>query len=289
MKKAVLTGASGFLGNYVLNELSINSVFTYAVVRSDSARISRVNEGKYIKPVWLDIKNINSLENYIGDKIDVFYHLAWSGGRDDYNEQLKNIDYTVSAVYTAKKLGAGQFIVTGSQAELGIYDDTADEEHICNPDTAYGVCKLACYEILRALCKKLDIKLTWARVFSVYGEGDNPDTLISYLKRCFKNRETPELTSGIQTWNFLHASDAARALYLLFEKGKGGLYNIAHTENKPLKEFVIEARDVLAPDSELNFANETQKGVVRLWPNIDRIIRELNWKPQIEFREGINY
>lgn len=286
MKTAILTGGTGFLGCWLLKELVNNNVFVYVIVRKNSKRLDRLNGILGIEVIELDMDEICELPNYV-KAADVFYHLAWEGERNNFISQMKNITTSVNAMQIAHKLGVKQFIVTGSQAEYGICNEQVDENYPVNPNTAYGACKLACYNILMTLSKQIDLPLTWARVFSVYGEGDNPNTLISYLFKCFNENEIPKLTKGNQMWDFLHGKDAASALYLLGKKNKFGIYNLAYGESRPLKEFIIEARDLIKPNSKLDFALDTSPNTVELRANVNKIKNELEWKPLVSFKEGI--
>ncbi|WP_181586780.1 NAD(P)-dependent oxidoreductase [Paenibacillus taichungensis] len=288
METAVVTGGTGFLGFGLLSELVRKGIFVYVVVRENSKRLKRLHGIEGIQIIEMDMKNISNLGSYVKN-IDVFYHLAWEGERNDFSGQMKNIGQTVEAMQVASQLGAKQFIVTGSQAEYGIIcNEKINENTPTNPNTAYGACKLACYQILSCLAKQIGISLTWVRVFSVYGEGDNPNTLISYLFKCFSDGKTPELTSGEQFWDFLYLNDAANALYLLGEQKKEGLYNLASGDNRPLKEFILEVREVISPDSNLIFNANLGKEVVQLRADVGKVQRELNWKPQTCFNEGIS-
>ncbi|WP_312701300.1 NAD(P)-dependent oxidoreductase [Sedimentibacter sp.] len=286
MNTAILTGGTGFLGNWVLRELVNNGIFVYTVVRKDSRRRERLEGIKNIEIIELDMDEIYQLPMYVKNA-DVFYHLAWEGGRNDFPSQIRNISCSVKAMYAACEIGVRQFVLTGSQAEYGICNAKVDENYPTNPNTAYGACKLACYNILHTLSEQLSLPLTWVRVFSVYGEGDNPNTLISYLLRCFKNNEIPMLTEGNQLWDFLYVKDAAEALYLLGEKGSSGTYNLAYGESRPLKEFFLEARNIINPNIEMNFNLELPSSNVELNANIDKIKNELGWKPITKFEYGI--
>ena len=286
MKTAILTGGTGFLGFWLLKELIENNVFVYAVVRRNSKRRKRLNELTGIEIIELNMDEISRLPFYV-HSADTFYHLAWEGGRNDFSSQAKNIQCSVDAMEAARRIGIKQFIMTGSQAEYGICHREMAEETPGNPNTAYGACKLASFQILDVLSKQINLPLTWVRVFSVYGEGDSPNTLISYLTKCFMDGSTAVLTSGNHLWDFLYAKDAAVALYLLGMKKKSGTYNLAFGESRPLKEFVMEARDLLCPDADLIFESGVPYSGTELNANVDKIKRELGWSPQTMFNAGI--
>jgi nucleoside-diphosphate-sugar epimerase len=287
MKTAILTGGTGFLGFWLLKELIENNVFVYVIVRKNSKRRKRLNELSGIEVIELNMDEISQLPSCI-HSADAFYHLAWEGGRNDFSFQVKNIQYSVDAMEAALRIGIKQFIMTGSQAEYGICHEEMSEETPVNPITAYGVCKLASFQILDVLSKQIKLPLTWVRVFSVYGEGDNPNTLISYLLKCFRENSTPHLTSGNHLWDFLYAKDAAVALYLLGNKKISGTYNLAFGESRPLKEFIMEARDLLRPDANLIFESDVPYLGVELNANVGKIKRELGWFPQTMFKSGIS-
>jgi len=288
MKTAILTGSTGFLGHWLLKELIEQDVFVYALCRKKSSRISRLKGLKNIKIIEIDMEDISTLHEYI-ETADTFYHLAWEGDRDDFIEQTKNIKDSINAMLVAKKIGVKQFIMTGSQAEYGICNDKIDENHPTNPTTAYGVCKLSTYNILKLLNNQISLKFSWIRIFSVYGNDDsNNKLLISYLVNCFKENIEPILTSGEQLWDFLYAKDATYALYLVGEKQKEGIYNLAYGESKKLKEFIIDARDILNPNIKLNFGSNKNYYGVELDVNVAKLKKEIGWSPQINFKNGIS-
>ena len=286
MKTAILTGGTGFLGFWLLKELVENNVFVHVIARRNSKRLDRLKELTGINIIELDMDEIANLPSLVSSA-DVFYHLAWEGARNDFPVQARNIRYTVQAMEAAGKIGVRQFIVTGSQAEYGVCHEKISEGTPTNPDTAYGVCKLAASRILSVQSQQLGLPVTWVRVFSVYGEGDNPNTLISYLIKCFEDNVTPQLTSGKHLWDFLYAGDAANALYLLGRNNITGTYNLAHGESRPLREFVMEVRDLLYPGAYLHFESELPYNGAVLDADVDKIKKELGWMPHTRFSAGI--
>lgn len=287
MKTAILTGSTGYIGHWLLNELIENDVFVYAVCRKNSSRLSRLANLQNLEIIGLDMEHITMLPNYCGNA-DIFYHLAWEGDRNDFIAQIKNIQNATLAMQKASDIGVKQFIMTGSQAEYGICYDRVDENHSTNPNTAYGVCKLSAYLTLKVLAEQLSIPFAWVRMFSVYGNDDsNNKLLISYLVNCLKQSKEPELTDCEKLWDFLYAKDAANALYLLGNKKKTGLYNLAYGESRILKDFIIEARDLLNPNVRLKFGTNKNFNNFELNVNVDKIKIDTGWSPKTSFKEGI--
>ena len=95
------------------------------------------------------------------------------------------------------------------------------------------------------------------------------------------------MTSGEQLWDFLYAKDAANALYLIGEQKQEGVYNLGYGESRKLKDYIIEARDLLNPDIELKFGCHHDVNGVELNVNVDKLKKTTGWKPRTSFKEGI--
>jgi nucleoside-diphosphate-sugar epimerase len=240
---------------------------------------------KNVAIVELDMDEISSLNDHVSSA-DVFYHIAWEGGRNDFNTQMKNIKRSYNAFKVAEKLGAEQFICTGSQAEYGICNDIITEETPTNPVTAYGACKLATYNLLKTLSGQTAIVLTWVRIFSVYGENDNPNTLISSLFRTAELKKQITLTNCRHNWDFLYAKDAAKALFLIGEKKRGGLYNLAYGNHRPLKDFVEDIKKIIGTDLQVSYNHKIYSNI-NLKVSVKKIHRSIGWTPKTNFKEGI--
>ena len=80
MRKAIVTGANGFVGSAVVKELATNGVHVYAVVRQGARHLEKLQQLSCVNLVYCDLADYNSLAEKIADKeVDVFYHFAWAG------------------------------------------------------------------------------------------------------------------------------------------------------------------------------------------------------------------
>ena len=263
-----------------------------AIVRPESAGIDSLPSSEKIKICICDISDYESL--YGIDECDIFFHLAWgktvASARDDTDVQLKNLKCTLDAVRLAKSWNARAFIGAGSQAEYGLLNKRADDDTPTNPTSGYGIAKFSAGKMAKLLCKQLDIRFCWSRIFSVYGEHDRGHTLVMYLINTMLNGGSPELTKCEQMWDYLYSSDAARALLAIGLNGKDGqIYPIGSGECKPLKEYITEVRDSMDPNIELSF------GVREYYPHqqmflcadIRKLTADTGFVPKYSFKEGI--
>ena len=288
MKKAVITGAAGFAGYSVTRELIDRGYEVYAVLRPDSEHNKRLSGlSGNIHIFEIDQMAFDKIYRYIPDNCDEFYHLAWSGKRDDFADQVKNIDYCLEALESAGKLNCRRFIGIGSQAEYGICDIIMREDLTPHPINAYGAAKTAAMYLSKRRAEQLGMEWVWGRIFSLYGDYEPSGRMLPDLIRSLKNNKDIRLSSCEQDWDYLHVRDAARAIVLLGEKGHSGqIYNIANGSYRPLKEYVEEARSLFAYCSEIKYGDRAEP-FIALRPDVSKLIEHTGWKPVIGFSEGV--
>lgn len=295
MKNAIITGATSFLGMAVTKSLLEENIRVLAVVRPHSLHLDRLPCSKHLQIVELDMAEISTLTNMKLPHYDSFYHFAWEGvrlpARDDMLVQEQNYTNAVNAIITADSLGCGMFIGAGSQAEYGLTGSIIDENCVANPNTPYGKSKLKVCDFGLEYSKNHSIRFIWPRIFSLYGIHDSESTLImTCLKKMMKD-ETVNLSSCSKMWDYLHVSDAARAMILLGSSNNAsGIYNIASGISMPLEKFVLDMKQIADSKSRIDFGsiNEQIDGDYGFQPAVDRMKHELDWFAKISFVDGIS-
>ena len=293
MRSAVISGATGAIGRALALALCENGVQTLALVRP-KARIENLPTHPLLTLKFCALAELKSLTPERGQKFDVFYHLAWAGtageGRDDVALQIANINYTADALLAAARLGCHRFIGIGSQAEYGRTSKILTPETPAFPETAYGAAKLASGHLTRLMAKKIGLTHAWVRVLSVYGPADRAESLVSTAIREMQAGISPRLTAATQIWDFLYAKDAAKALLLLGLQAKAGkTYVLGSGNARPLREYIEEIRDAVAPNLSLQFGDIPFKEgqVMHLAADISDLTRDTGWLPQISFSDGV--
>ena len=288
MKKAVITGAAGFAGYSVTRELVDKGFEVYAVLRPGSEHNHRLcGLSEHIHLIELDQNDFDMIDQVISIDCDEFYHLAWAGKRDDFSEQVRNIDCCIKALESAGKLNCRRFIGIGSQAEYGICDTIMREDITPNPVNAYGAAKIAAMYLSKRRAEQLGIEWIWGRIFSLYGDLEPSGRMLSDLIYALKNNKDISLSSCEQQWDYLHVRDAAKAIVLLGELGHSGeIYNIANGSYRPLKEYVEEARRLFDYTGVIDYGPKADP-LVALRPDVTKIRNHTGWKPVIEFDEGV--
>ena len=293
--RVLITGATSFLGQKLLETFLNKGYHCYAIVRPESiSKIERYANHQRLHIVKSDIAAIDNWKKEVKE-CDLFYHLAWSGegavGRADPVIQEKNVKITLECMLVAAELKCKRFIFAGSQAEYGPTNDIIDEKYPCQPVIEYGKGKLKVYELCTELSKKINIEYVHCRIFSVYGEGDHTWTLVSQCVQSFLANKIIDLSSCEQLWNFLYVDDAVYMMYMLglCELSDDTRYNIASDDTRPLKEFVHEIWTLCENKGKANFGGRTGEieKAYGINPSAKKIFNTINWTPKTTFKEGI--
>ena len=289
MKNYIVTGAAGFLGcNLTERLMQEEDAHIYAVVRLNSPHNARLAPSERLTLVPADLSEYGHLDERIAEPCDVFFHLAWQGGRYDFAAQYGNIADTIGALEAAACLGCKRFICTGSQAEYGRQTALITEETCPHPACAYGAAKLATCALSRQRAADLEIEWIWGRVFSLYGRYEQEGRMLPALVAALRaGRSFALSSSGAQNWDYLYAADAADALLALSKRGRAGeIYNIANGGYRPLRDYIEEARAMIAPQCDVAYGT-ADADVFSLQPSVEKICRDTGWLATTDFEGGM--
>lgn len=294
ISRAVVTGPTGAIGTALCLELAKMGIRVYAVCRPGSHRTAAIPCYGNITVVNCDVAQLHCLSELIPDGADAFFHFAWAHtigpGRNDMGAQIQNIQYTIDAVRAAAALGCKVFLGAGSQAEYGRVEGVLTHRTPCFPENGYGMAKLCAGQMSRVEAQKLGIDHIWVRILSVYGPGDGPATMISSVARQLLAGQEPALTEGIQQWDYLYSSDAAKAFCLAAKRGVSGkVYPLGSGKALPLKVYIQQMRDAIDPALPLGFGKIPYGPlqVMQLQADISELSRDTGFAPGTEFTAGI--
>lgn len=294
MKRVIITGPTGAVGVGLIRNLIKKGIEVIAVVRPGSNRVDNIPKDPLVKVVSCALGELGKLPALVDGQVDVFYHLGWDGtygnARNNMPEQVKNIQYALSAVGVAHKLGCQKFVGVGSQAEYGRVEGVLKSDTPVQPENGYGMAKLAAGQMTRQMCFDLGMEHNWVRILSVYGPCDGENTMVMSLIRQLQQNQRPALTAGEQIWDYLYAEDAGNALMLVGSKGiDGKIYVLGSGQGRPLKEYIEEIRDEINPGAELGFGEVPygEKQVMYLVADISELTADTGFEPKVAFRDGV--
>ncbi|RXT36759.1 NAD-dependent epimerase/dehydratase family protein [Bradyrhizobium betae] len=287
-----VTGATGFLGSYVAEDL-IGQGHDVAVLLRPGTRPWRLGairdrltviEGTLDDPSALG----NGLRSFAPDAV---VHMAWRGvGNSERNskDQVRNIADTVAMADLAADAGATIFVGAGSQAEYGPYNRAIAESDEPRPTTFYGIAKLASGLMAERRCAERKLRFAWLRIFSVYGPKDNEAWLIPSLIRTLRANGHMALTGCEQRWGFLHARDAAAGVRLvLTSPAAQGIYNLGSPDAPQLRDTVRRLHELIgAGELGLGEVPYRPDQVMVLAADMTRL-EALGWRPMVDLDQGL--
>ena len=290
MRKVIVTGANGFVGSALIKELIKQGIDVIALDREGCNNMIP----KSVRFVSHELDCSEKIEEIISDRdIDVFYHFAWAGSagvaRTDTRLQLKNAQWTVDCLRLAKKMNCKRFVCAGSIMEQETIDAGFSQGNTPGLGYIYGSGKLVAHTMCMSVAAEIGMELVWAQITNAYGAGETSPRLINATIRKVIEGESPEFTAGTQNYDFVYIDDVARAFYLIGEYGHPFCHYLIGSSNpKPLKEFLLEMKESIAPNLDFLFGNVPFTGISMKLEDFDcsKTEQDTGFRAQISFAEG---
>ena len=253
MQNVIITGADGFVGSYTVEKFLNEGMNVLAIDITEKP--NRLKENDKLTYLQCDISDTEKFKTLIpADKYDTFVHFAWAGSagtaRIDYNLQMKNALTTVECMKAAKELGCTRFVCAGSIMEYEV--EAAIHTQGSHPGMAYiyGMGKHIAHCICKSVAADIGIDIVWPMITNAYGVGELSPRFVNTTIRKIINGEPLQFTAATQNYDFVYVTDVANAFYLIAKNGKPFCeYMIGSGNAKPLREFILEMQQALAPDA----------------------------------------
>lgn len=259
MQNVVITGADGFVGSNTVKYFLQQGINVLALDICDVPR--RLEKHPNLEYKSCDIADLEKLKSILCDgEYDTMVHFAWaaSAGDDrmDYNLQMKNALNTVECLKVAKEAGISRFVCAGSIMEYEV--EAAVHTQGSKPGMAYiyGMGKHIAHSMCKCVAANICIDLLWPMITNAYGVGEKSPRFVNTTLRKIIHNEPLQFTAATQNYDFVYVTDVARAFYLIALNGKPFCeYMIGSSGARPLKEFIIEMQETLAPDAKPLFGD----------------------------------
>ena len=285
--KVLLTGASGFLGHYVLDCLRRQGVETVMLGRRCPANADFAD---FVAADLLTAADLPSLVKDIG--ATHLLHLAWYTEHGKYWTSplnLRWVDVTVRLVEAFCRAGGRQVVVAGSCAEYDWPSGYCREGATpLASATLYGTAKDATRRLVMALCAQHQVACAWGRVFLPFGTGEACPRLIPSLIEVLRKKREPFGVNAASYRDFLHASDVAEGFLSLLCNAESGAYNISSGQPVQISEVVCELARLLNADPQLVLSLTGERlGEPALLVGENKMLKALGWRPALSLAQGL--
>ena len=124
MKNVIVTGANGFIGSTLVNNLLKNGAKVVAIDISFAA--PRIPDCDQVVKLEVGLDDVEKLKGLISEgEYDAMYHLAWAGvngpSKADPTVQLNNIQLGINCAQLCKGIGVKKLLCAGTVAEQAVH------------------------------------------------------------------------------------------------------------------------------------------------------------------------
>jgi nucleoside-diphosphate-sugar epimerase len=245
MKKILVTGATGFLGNYIIPYLLGKN---HKIIAT-SASEKKAKQSKWfghVDYIPFNLSDIDLTKNYFAffHQPDLLIHLAWEGLPNYKSNIHKTINFPLQSAFLKNltENGLKDLTVTGTCFEYGMKEGSLQEEMETSPTNPYGVAKNELRKYLQDLQKEILFSLKWVRLFYMYGKGQNPNSLLSQLDQALEKREKIfNMSGGQQMRDYLPVEKVAEFIVRIALQNKiEGIINCCSGIPVSVERFVNE-------------------------------------------------
>jgi dTDP-glucose 4,6-dehydratase len=301
--RLLVTGGAGFIGsNYVrmlldgslvgVSKLIILDKLTYS---GNKSNLKGLNQSDY-EFVQGDICD-SDLVSKLTKKVDSVVNFAAESHVDRSIDSSKeffqtNVIGTHTLLEAARRNNLGTFIQISTDEVYGsITEGSWDESFPLLPNSPYAASKASGDLISQAFFRTYGIDVRITRCSNNYGPYQFPEKVIPlFITNLLKNKKVPLYGDGLNVRDWLHVTDHCRGIHLVLTKGKAGdIFNIGggrELSNIELTRVILSAMG--AGEENIEKVTDRLGHDFRYSLNIEKIERDLGYKPEINFDLGIS-
>lgn len=317
MKTILITGGAGFIGSHVVR-LFVNKYPDYKIVNLDKltyagnlANLKDIENKPNYEFVKADIVDAEAMLKLFRDyQFNGVIHLAAESHVDRSIANptefvFTNVIGTVNLLNAAKEIwednSKGKLFyhistdeVYGSLGDKGMFTETTKYD----PHSPYSASKASSDHFVRAYCDTFGLPTLVSNCSNNYGSYQFPEKLIPlFIHNICNNKALPVYGKGENIRDWLWVEDHARAIDVIFHKGKiGETYNIGgHNEwtNISLIKLMCSimdrklGRETGTSEKLISYVKDRAGHDLRYAIDSTKLQKELGWVPSLQFEEGL--
>lgn len=300
--KILVTGAAGFIGSHMAENLSKNGHHVLGIDNFDSYYKRTLKEKNRDAVVasgaqFIEGDLLDNLKVLLPDDIEVIYHFAAQPGLSSQTSfdlyERNNILATQNLLNWSLSLGETfkMFINISTSSVYG-KEAIGNEENRAKPISDYGVTKLAAEQFVMAAHRIDKIPACSIRLYSVYGPRERPEKLYTKLIKAILEEKPFTLFEGSKEHerSFSYVGDIVQGLSTILQelyKCNGQIINIGNDQVYSTAMGISLVEELLGKKTKIVTQESRVGDQLKTAANINKARRILKYKPSTSFREGL--
>ncbi|MDA2934199.1 dTDP-glucose 4,6-dehydratase [Acidobacteria bacterium AH-259-D05] len=301
--KLLVTGGAGFIGSnfirYILNKSDDVHIVNFDCLNyaGNLENLSDLSSDSRYSFFRGDITSTQDVEECLSQGMDAVINFAAETHVDrsilDSAAFVRtNVEGTRVLLEACRRQKISRFIQISTDEIYGSLDETGKftEQSPVAPNSPYAASKAAADLLVRAYHKTYGMEIMVTRCCNNYGPYQFPEKLIPLMVlNALENKPLPVYGDGRHARDWIHVEDHCRALECVMMEGHPGqIYNIGSDQEKQNLEVVHQILGLLGKSPELiQFVRDRPGHDRRYAIDATFLRRELGWRPQISFEEGL--
>jgi len=305
MSKILITGADGFIGSHLTEELvkQGHKVKAFAYYNSfnswgwlDTLPKEIMNE---VEVFTGDVRDPNGVRESMKGMDEVFHLAALIAIPFSYHSPDTyvdtNIKGTLNVLQAARDLDTSRLLITSTSEVYGTAQYVPiDENHPYQGQSPYSATKIGADRLAESFYRSFNMPITIVRPFNTYGPRQSARAVIpTIITQLLAGKEEIELGSLTQTRDFNYVKDTANGFIEIAKSNNtiGEEINIATQQEISIGQLAEELIRQINPNAKIICDEQRlrpeKSEVNRLLGSNEKIMRLTNWKPNYTFEQGL--
>jgi NAD dependent epimerase/dehydratase len=302
-KKVLVTGAGGFIGNFLVNQLIQRGCNVKAFIHYNSKNsYGWLDQSPYKNDIEFytgDIRDYDSVYNACKN-VDVVFHLAALIGIPySYISPLAyiktNVEGTYNILESAKQLDIERVIITSTSEVYGsALEIPINEDHKLQPQSPYSATKIGADNLTLSYYNSFNLPITIARPFNTYGPRQSTRAIIpTIITQILNGNYNLKLGNLLPTRDFNYVSDTVNGFIKIAECDyfKGEVVNIGSGREISIEDLIEIISQIMKVDVKID---EDKKRVRNINTEVQQLLCDntkiktyTDWKSEVDLETGL--
>ena len=301
--RLLVTGGAGFIGsNYVrmlvngelkgITKIIVLDKLTYSGNKQNLIDLDP-SSFEFIQGDICDSDLVSNLSKQVDAIVNFAAESHVDRSIDSSREFIQtNVLGAHTLLESARKSNVGIFLQVSTDEVYGsITEGSWDEDFPLQPNSPYAASKASADLISQAYHRTYGMDVRITRCSNNYGPYQYPEKVIPlFITNLIQDKKVPLYGQGLNVRDWLHVTDHCRGIHLVITKGKpGDIFNIGggrELSNLELTRVIL--REMGAREERIEEVTDRLGHDFRYSLNIEKITKQLGYKPEISFEEGIS-